>query len=148
MHDGIRDATGTEVSGRTHERAMPQPQPHQATCAVAGSVLPPLAHHGLARLVWRWLWRALRSVGQGLEHNGARVATCSEVQGTAVGGSLGLWVYSFACAYCTEYGTYYVVKSKSQTKLVLQREGAKIGAFVALSFWTGHTAVPVQLLCL
>ena len=33
-HDGNRDATGTEVSGGAQERAMPEPQPHQATGAV------------------------------------------------------------------------------------------------------------------
>ena len=31
-HEGIRDATGTEVSVSAQERAMPEPQPHQATC--------------------------------------------------------------------------------------------------------------------
>ena len=49
-HEGIRDATGTEVVGHYQERAMPQPQPRQSTYTVGVSVLPPLAHCGLARL--------------------------------------------------------------------------------------------------
>ena len=43
-HDGKRDASGTEVSAGAQERAMPEPQPHQATRAVGVSVVPPLAH--------------------------------------------------------------------------------------------------------
>ena len=30
-HEGNRDATGTAVSEGAQERAMPEPQPHQAT---------------------------------------------------------------------------------------------------------------------
>ena len=42
----LPDATGTEVSGGAQERAMPEPQPRQAKCALGARprVFPPLAH--------------------------------------------------------------------------------------------------------
>ena len=42
-HDGKREASGTEASAGAQERAVPEPQPHQAKRAVGVSVAPPLA---------------------------------------------------------------------------------------------------------
>ena len=50
VHEGKRGATGTGFSGGAQERAMPKPQPRQATCTLAVSIPSLLAHEGLARL--------------------------------------------------------------------------------------------------
>ena len=49
-HEGNRGATGTEIAAGAMERVIPKPQPHQATSAAGVSVVPSLAHIGLARL--------------------------------------------------------------------------------------------------
>ena len=44
-NEGARDAAGTEVSGDAQERAMPKPQPRQATWALGMSIPPLLAYN-------------------------------------------------------------------------------------------------------
>ena len=44
-NEGARDTTGAGVSGDAQERAMPKPQPRQATWALGMSIPPLLAYN-------------------------------------------------------------------------------------------------------